>query len=204
MRWYLGPFMLAVWLAGCTGQAPPAPPAQSEGAMCLAHLDEAGVRYSVEAVPSSLDACSVATPVRVTAAGIAWNQAGVVSCGFALALDAFAREEVIPSALAHFGRDVRLIRHFGTYACRRENGGEGRWSQHAAGRAIDIAGFDLSDGATILVERDWRGAGAKSAFLHDIARRACHRFSVVLTPDSDADHYNHIHIDTGPWKLCER
>ncbi len=172
--------------------------------MCLAHLDEAGVRYSVAAVPASVDACSVVTPVLVTQAGIAWNQPGVVSCGFALALDAFAREEVTPSALAHFARDVRLIRHFGTYACRREYGGEGRWSQHAAGRAIDIAGFELSDGTSILVERDWRGAGTKSAFLHDIARRACRRFSVVLTPDSDAYHYNHIHIDTGPWKLCEK
>jgi len=172
--------------------------------MCLAELDRADVRYSPAPVATSIDACSVATPVRVTAAGIAWNQPGVVSCGFALALDAFAREEVNPAARAYFGRDVRLIRQFGTYACRRETGGEGRWSLHAAGRAIDIAGFELTDGTTILVERDWRGAGAKSAFLHDIVHRACRRFGVVLTPDSDRDHYNHIHIDSGPWKLCEK
>ena len=172
--------------------------------MCLAALDRAGVAYSVAPVAASVDACSVETPVRVTAAGIAWNQPGVVSCGFALELDAFTREELAPAARASFGQDLRLIRHFGTYACRRENGGDGHWSQHAKGRAIDIAGFDLADGTTILVERDWRGNDAKSAFLHDVVRRACRRFGVVLTPDSDKYHYNHIHIDSGPWKLCEK
>jgi len=170
--------------------------------MCLARLDQAGVRYSLAAVPANSDGCTVVTPVRVSAAAIAWNQPGVVNCDFALALEAFAREDIDRAARAAFGERVRLIRHFGTYACRRESGGGGRWSEHAKGRAIDIAGFELDDGTTILVERDWLSAGAKSAFLHDVAHRACRRFSVVLTPDSDREHRNHIHVDSGPWKLC--
>jgi hypothetical protein len=206
MRGSLAASILLALLVGCAARAPAPSRAVTRigGPMCLAALDRAGVSYSVAPAEAGVDACSVETPVRVTATGIAWNQPGVVSCGFALELDAFARDEVAPAARARFGKDVRAIRHFGAYSCRRENGGDGRWSQHAKGLAIDIAGFDLSDGTTILVARDWGGGDAKGAFLHEVARRACRRFGVVLTPDSDKYHRNHIHIDDGPWKLCER
>ena len=190
---------LLALLAACATRHPPA---ARDAALCLARLDQARVSYAIAPVAASRDACAVDNPVEVSAAAIAWNQPGVVSCAFALDLAAFAREDVAPAALARFGEGVRLVRHFGTYACRRENGGSGRWSQHARGRAIDIAGFELADGTAILVERDWRGHGAKSAFLHDVARRACRRFNVVLTPNTDREHRNHIHLDNGPWKLC--
>jgi hypothetical protein len=35
-----------------------------------------------------------------------------------------------------------------------------------------------------------------------VARAACGYFSVVLTPDSNADHFNHMHFDLGPDRLC--
>jgi hypothetical protein len=190
---------LPALLAAC---AAPPPPARLAGGRCLALLDQAGVSYVPAAMPAGADACAVDTPVRVSAAGAAWNQPGVVSCAFALALDAFMRDEVQPLARARFGEGVRRLRHFGTYACRRETGRDGRWSLHAAGLAIDVAGFELAGGTLISVERDWHGDGAKSAFLHALARRACDRFSVVLTPDSDRDHRDHIHLDGGPWRLC--
>jgi len=192
--------LAAALLAACAG--PPPPRASGEDwQRCLARLDRAGISYVPAATPAAADACAIEAPVRISAAGIAWNQPGVVSCGFALQLDAFAREDVVPLAEAQFGQGVRRLRHLGTYACRRENG-SGRWSEHAAGRAIDLAGIELADGTLISVERDWRGAGAKSRFLHALARRACGRFSVVLTPDSDRDHRDHIHLDGGPWKIC--
>jgi len=78
----------------------------------------------------------------------------------------------------------------------------GRWSQHAVGQAIDIAGFRLSDGTTVSVDRDWNEPGAKGQFLRQLARKACRYFSVVLTPDSNAEHYNHLHLDIGPDRLC--
>ncbi len=193
--------LLPALLAACAVGVPHAP-AGPEAEPCVARLDRAGVTYAVAAMPAGGGACTVDTPVRVEAAGIAWNQPGVVSCAFALDLDAFAREDVTPLALARFGQKVRLLRHLGTFACRRETGNGNRWSAHASGRAIDIAGFELADGSVITVERDWRGAGAKSLFLQDLARRACRRFSVVLTPDSDRDHRDHIHLDSGPWTLC--
>jgi hypothetical protein len=203
MRFNPGPLalLLPALLAACAAPPPPLP-AQEGGARCLARLDQAGVSYVITPSPTSTGACAVDTPVRVSAAGITWNRPGVVSCAFALELDAFVREEVQPLALARFGQEVRRLRHFGTYACRREAGNGSRWSVHASGRAIDLAGFELADGTLITVERDWYGGDAKSSFLHTLARRACGRFSVVLTPDSDRDHRNHIHLDSGPWKLC--
>lgn len=197
---YVLGLVLAALLAGCA--APPPVPPREAGERCLARLDRAGVSYALAAQPASVDACAVDTPVRVGATGIAWNQPGVVGCAFALQLDAFIREDVQPLARARFGQGVRQLRHFGTYACRRETGNGRRWSEHASGRAIDLAGFELEDGTTIAVERDWHGQGAKSRFLHALARRACRRFSVVLTPDSNRDHRNHIHLDDGPWRLC--
>jgi hypothetical protein len=197
---YLLTLLVPALLAACAGPPPPTP--VREGAACLARLDQAGVRYAPAAVPASIAACTVDTPVRVSATGIPWNQPGVVSCGFALDLDAFIREDVQPLALAEFGQGVRELRHFGTYACRRETGNSRRWSVHGTGRAIDLAGFVLADGTEIRVERDWYGGGAKSRFLHAVAQRACARFHLVLTPHYDRDHRNHIHIDEGPWKLC--
>jgi hypothetical protein len=188
-------------LAGCAAAPPPAPLRGIAGE-CLARLDRAGISYAPAVLPASDGACAVEAPVRVSAAGVPWNEPAVVSCGFALTLDAFLREEAMPLAKAEFGQPITRLRHFGTYACRRESGNATRWSEHAAGRAIDIAGFELADGTTISVERDWHATSGKSRFLHALARRACRRFSVVLTPDSDRDHRNHIHLDTGPWKHC--
>jgi hypothetical protein len=190
-------------LADCAPR-PAVPPTPPQTAQCLARLHEAGVRYE-PATPSPGDgACAIEAPVLVSAAAIPWNQPGVVSCVFAERLADFAQKVVEPVALARLGERVGRIRHRGTYACRRENGGNGRWSQHASGNAIDIAGFELESGVLILVERDWRSAGPKREFLREIARRACERFSVVLTPDTDREHHDHIHLDIGPYKLCGR
>jgi hypothetical protein len=192
--------VLAAGLDACAARLPPV--AGPEAAQCLAHLDAAGVRYERVDVPVETASCAIDTPVRVTLAAVAWNQPGLVSCAFAARLDAFTRDVVEPAARARFGEGVRRIRHLGTYSCRRENGGNGRWSQHAKGNAIDIAGFELESGTVVLVASDWRGSGPKRVFLHDIAHAACHRFSAVLTPDNDREHHDHIHLDAGPHRIC--
>lgn len=184
-------------LAACAqGEAAPDP------AQCLAALDRLGMRYSRAAPPTGPAACSVRNPVEVSAAGVAWSPPVVVSCAFALRLDTFARQDVQAAALAHFGQRVTLIRQIGAHSCRRETGSKSRWSQHATGSALDVAGFELADGTAITVEQDWRGRGPKRDFLRDVAHRACKRFSVVLTPNSNRDHRDHIHIDIGPYRLC--
>jgi hypothetical protein len=188
----------AAALASCVAPPRPAPPLVAR--QCQAELDRRGVDYRVAPMAASVSACAVDDPVKVSAAGIAWSQPGIVACRFALTLDDFARDAIEPLAQRYFGTRVTSLRHYGTYACRTTR--TGHESLHAQGEAIDIAGFVLADGTIVSVEHDWRSGGAPGRFLHALAREACGRFSVVLTPDFDRDHFNHIHLDSGRYKLC--
>ena len=69
-------------------------------------------------------------------------------------------------------------------------------------RTIDLAAFELIDGRIIRVSQDWHGIGRRSRFLRNVAREACDLFHVVLTPSHNNAHQDHLHFDTGPWRLC--
>ncbi len=56
----------------------------------------------------------------------------------------------------------------------------------------------------VSVKRDWGKRGKARDFLRAVAAQACHYFDEVLTPDSDRDHVDHIHLDLGRYKLCVR
>ncbi len=186
-------------LAGCGGTSGPS---MLSGRACLARLSAQDVVYRPADAPRVSDSrCQVDTAVRVSRVEVGLNHSALMSCGLASRLDDFEREVVQPLARAELGRRVVRIDHLGSFSCRGINGGS-RLSQHALGRAIDIAGFRLADGSTVSVEHDWSEPGPKRLFLRRLARRACGYFSVVLTPDSDAEHYNHIHLDIGPDRLC--
>ena len=187
-------------LPGCGGHAPPK---LLSGAACLSRLDAQAISYRpLVSVPASRSSCEIDTAVRVTRIAANLSQPAVMSCALAARLDDFERDVVQPAAKEEFGERVVRISHMGSFACRGVNGGS-RLSMHALGLAIDIAGFRLADGSTVSVKNDWRDGGAKGAFLRQVARRACKYFSVVLTPASNAAHYDHIHLDIGPDKLCE-
>lgn len=183
---------------GCAPRRHPPSVSYLPPAICLADLDRQNVRYVTAESPEG--PCPVYDPVRVSADHIAWNQPGLMTCDLALRLDRFTREIVEPAARRYLHASVTELRHFGSYSCRGQPNGE--WSEHAKGDAIDVAGFVLDNGDTVMVERDWRSDGPKSEFLHAIAHGACGLFSVVLTPHTNYDHRNHIHLDIGPWKDC--
>jgi hypothetical protein len=195
---------LAGALAACgTGTTRQPPIVSQRGKQCLAALDRLGVQYQVAPPTASLgSACRVETPVRVAAATVPWNRPAVASCGLVLAFDTFEREAVRPLALRYFGQDVRTVIHLGAYSCRKTR--TGRESEHAHGEALDLAGFELADGTRILVKEEWSRRGKSRDFLHAVAARACAYFNEVLSPDSDSDHYDHIHLDLGPYRLCVR
>lgn len=120
----------------------------------------------------------------------------VTSCPVAAALHLLESRVVQPAALRRFGAHVAAIEHSGSYSCRRLYGrSEGPFSEHATADAVDIAGFRLADGTRVSVVRDWPNGGARGAFLRDVRDGACRLFATVLSPDYNAAHRDHLHLD---------
>lgn len=123
------------------------------------------------------------------------------TCAVALALQLWQRDTLDAEAQAIFGSEVARIEHLGAYSCRRLYGrDEGPWSEHAKGNAIDIAGFVLEDDTRISVLNDWSGGERKARFLRRVRDGACRAFSTTLSPDYNAAHRDHFHLDmAGRW-----
>ena len=196
---------LAPLIAGCASSrpAPPAPGSALLVEQCLNDLSARGVSYGVAAISVSTGPCAVENPVQVIGAAVAWNQPAVMSCGLADSIDRFLVEAAEPLARRYLSTEIVRLDHLGAYSCRRIEGMAGRWSEHAAGRAIDVSGFLMKSGERVIVEKDWAAPGPKRDFLRAVAKRACDYFNVVLTPDSDKFHDNHLHLDIGRWRLCQ-
>ena len=183
---------------------------------CRAALDRAGVRYTV--LPARGNGagpgCGYADGVRFAAGGprrIAFTPAGLgVACPVATALAVWEWEVVQPAATAILGSRVVAIDHVGSYNCRRIYGRDaGTWSEHATADAVDIAGFRLADGRRISIVRDWRrqDGDADARFLRTVRNGACRLFATTLSPDYNAAHRDHLHLDQAArgamgWRAC--
>ncbi|MBR0667474.1 extensin family protein [Roseomonas hellenica] len=165
----------------------------------------AASRIALFPVPdrASEDGCALRDAVRLPAALRLSPGGPVVSCPMAAAWALFERHTLQQAARAHLGSEVAAVRQLGAYACRNVNhAAAGRRSQHATANAIDIAGFTLRDGREITVLRHWNGQGPEAAFLRDVRDGACRWFRAVLSPDYNAAHRDHFHLDRGPWIAC--
>ncbi|RYG18487.1 MAG: extensin, partial [Caulobacteraceae bacterium] len=114
-----------------------------------------------------------------------------------------------PASRDILGSEPARVENYGTYSCRRIYGSQDeqeRPSEHAKANALDVAGVTLKDGRTVSVLNDWRGEGPAgepgSRFLHAVRDGACRLFSTVLTPDYNAAHANHLHIDGAARGIC--
>jgi hypothetical protein len=118
-----------------------------------------------------------------------------MTCALGAGLTLWERR-VQPIAETMLGSRIARIEHFGTYSCRRVYGrSTGDWSEHSTGNAIDVAAFVLADGRRIAVAADWKGEGRGAAFLHRARDEACGIFGTVLSPDYNAAHADHLHLD---------
>jgi hypothetical protein len=186
--------------------------AAAHGDTCRILLADAGIRFTPVPPLREGRECGYVDAVRFApggAAPIAFRPAGpATSCRAAAALALWGWHVVQPAALANFGRRVAEIDHFGSYACRRMYGrADEPWSEHAHANAIDIAGFRLDDGSRIGVAADWRDKGAKGRFLHQVRDGACRLFATTLSPDYNAAHHDHLHLDevghgAWGWRAC--
>ncbi len=131
------------------------------------------------------------------------------ACPVAAALALWQWEVVQPAAERHFRMGVTRIEHLGSYNCRRLYGrSSGDFSQHATADAVDISGFRLADGTRISLVNDWKEGGARAAFLRDVRDGACDLFATVLSPDYNAAHRDHLHLDQASrgsmrWQACQ-
>lgn len=176
---------------------------QDDPALCDQALKTSGLRVSHQADTPADAACPLRNILRVQGANVALSSSFLASCPLAVAFALFERHSLQPAAQAVFGQAVTRVDHLGSFACRNiYNRAEGRVSQHASANALDIAGFRLADGRSISVLKDWPGQGDSARFLRHVRDGACEDFNVVLSPDYNAAHRNHFHLDMGPWWVC--
>jgi hypothetical protein len=164
------------------------------GEDCLDRLRERGVRFEVLSGERGVE-----TPILVhgSLGGVSyWSQSGamVVDCRLALALDRVGPEFV---ALG-----VTRARFSGAYVYRTSR--KGRLSLHAYGLAIDVHDV-TAEQRTYSVKGDFRrglesGCTSAAPLLNQLACRlkALGLFRELLTPDYNADHYDHLHLGIAP------
>lgn len=176
---------------------------QDDPALCDQVLQTSGLRVSRQADTAADAACPLRNILRVQGADVVLSSSFLASCPLAVAFALFERHSLQPAAQAIFGQRVSRVEHLGSFACRNVyNRAEGRLSQHASANALDIAGFRLADGRSITVLKDWPGEGDSARFLRQVRDGACDDFNVVLSPDYNAAHRNHFHLDMGRWWVC--
>lgn len=149
------------------------------------------------------DVAFMALPARDDGADCGWSDAVrltgparphvPLSCPLAAGIDLWMRRVVQPAAAELLGTRVVRVEQLGSYACRRIAGGGG-WSEHARANAIDVSGFRLADGDRVTIARDWR-SGRRGRFLHRVRDGGCRLFGTTLSPDYNAAHRDHLHLD---------
>lgn len=207
-RWPAALFGLAL-LAGCVGggrqpvRPLPAKHTTTNQAMrqCLARLNLAHVRYTVLPNRVTGPGCAIRNAVRLDDIGVPTTHLGPMTCELADRFAAWVRYAVRPAARLYLGSELVRIDTYGSYVCRDVRGTNGtiagKRSQHSLANAVDVAAFVLADGRTISVQQDWRDDGPAGQFLRRIHASACKRFSTVLSPDYNAVHRDHFHLDMG-------
>lgn len=128
----------------------------------------------------------------------------VFDCRLALSLDDWTRD------LA--GRGVRVLRHASLLRPGAVIRRSGRPSQHALGLAIDVASLELQNGTRYDIEREFAGAIGSPVCTEQpepaarwLRSMVCdtHQsrvFNLILTPNYNADHHDHVHLDLEPGK----
>lgn len=164
---------------------------------CHAVLTRSEVEFTA-LEPTSDGEC--ARPDRLIPTGLPLSPASPqMTCTAAAGLSMWMEQDVQRLAGNILGSSVTRVEHLGTYSCRRMYGAQsGDWSEHASGNAIDISAFILEDGRRISLSGDWGTGGGDNAagrFLREVRDAACRSFGTVLSPDYNAAHADHFHLD---------
>ena len=180
-------------------------------AACMTVLREAGVRVERAADRNDGGFCIVQGAVRITGGDVTPLSPGgvVMQCPLAVRYVIWDRQVLRPAAREVMGSEPARVENFGTYSCRRIYGSTDtgdRPSEHARANALDVAAVTLADGRRVSVKADWAGQGPAGAeggrFLKRVGQGGCRLFSNVLTPEYNAAHADHLHLDAAPRGVC--
>lgn len=188
--------------------------ANVEPTACLAKLAATGAKYTVLPQQSKPDAkgCGVPHGVMVTRGptGITYSPPLWVDCSFATLLEPI--ESILQEeARSELDTSIRHIDTFGAYVCVTRAGPyttrfstKPAISEHSFGLAFDLRSLTPARGRPITVLQDYeKGVDepvtARGRFLRNVAVRLRRESGLthVLTPDFDAAHRNHFHLDRG-------
>ncbi len=201
-------------LAACGRSERPTAPAQRarvempsvrETNRCFADLRALGVDFQPLPDKDSGGGCALVGTVKLLDIGVPTANLGAIRCGQARAFAGWARNGVAPAAYQILGSELSRIVSMGSYACRNTVGtsGPARRSGHAIANAIDIGAFELKDGRRISILRDWNAADPDvRRFLRTVHTSACRRFGTVLSPDYNAVHRDHLHLEDDHARFC--
>jgi hypothetical protein len=172
---------------------------RARDAGCVEALARTGQRFALLPESRFPAECPAVLPVAIQ-----WPllERRYMNCGLALALQRYWEESLRPLAKRVLGEELVGIGDLGVRSCRPMTGHRFLLSEHALSNAIDLASFHLGSGAVIEVERHWGGKGVEAAFLREAAHAACGHFQMVISPDYDETHRDHLHLDLGLDNAC--
>ena len=181
----------------------PAAVSSGNAAACYARLEKLPISYRILPPRRTSEGCGFDDGVQLLDIGVPVAGLTAISCPAAISLTEWVTRDVQAAAERHFGEPVVRVESYGTYACRSVNGRSGaRLSEHAFANAVDVAAFRLRSGRSVRVDSGWRAGGETSGFLRDVHALACKRFGIVIGPDADRFHQDHLHLDMGRGPYC--
>lgn len=172
---------------------------------CFGALAKSQARMAVLEDRNDSDVCHIRNGVRISGLSQSRMPPVATRCSIAVRLYLWERTVLQPVAREELGTSVARIQHFSSYSCRAIRttaGNSRRMSQHATANAFDIAGFVLEDGRHITLLKHWDGDGPEARFLRRVRNGLCDWFNVTLSPDYNALHADHFHVDMGPFLSC--
>jgi hypothetical protein len=173
----------------------------SKPANCIAAFRLSGIAPALKPPQGAGTSCEVSDAISLNSLSAARLNPEDTRCAIAARLYMWERHLLQPAAQKILGESIAEILHFGSYSCRTIRG-RSSMSEHATANAFDISGFRTVSGKVITVKDDWRKATKEGKFLQVARDGLCDWFNLTLSPDYNADHADHFHVDMGWWQSC--
>lgn len=180
-------------------------------ATCREWLDAFRIDYTAgPAMPGVVDPVTAKMPIN----GVPFQVVGAMNPRTSMFGDCRLIKSLVLAAPSFRERGIAQVTDYGVYNYRCIGGGTppdcpNGISQHAYAMAIDLAGFTTSDSTFFSVNDDWvidpdaedtceaQTIEGKDRFLHELIceLKAAEVWNIVLTPNYNAAHRNHFHVD---------